>query len=127
MGVKREACDVHFSKAVRHRDKNICQYCGGHGTDAAHIYGRAKKSVRWSMDNALCLCRHHHRHLGANPIEFFDFLTRLYGPGHMDLLREKANAVLKTNKSLRLDISKHYRTQLKLAESDPTHLIESWN
>lgn len=127
MGVKREACDVHFSKAVRHRDQHRCVYCFGEGTDCAHIYGRAKKSVRWSMDNAVCLCRYHHRYFTANPVEFTDFLTNTWGQGHMDLLREKANQIYKTTKELRKEISAHYREQLKLAEADPHYEIVSWN
>jgi len=34
---------------------------------------------------------------------------------------------MKTNKALRLEISKHYREQLKLFYADPKHVIESWN
>ena len=127
MAVKREACDGHFSKAVRHRDQHRCQYCFGEGTDCAHVYGRAKKSTRWSMDNALCLCRYHHRYFTANPIEFHDFLLKIWGAGQMAIPREKANQTYKTTKELRKEISAHYREQLKLAEADLNHEIESWN
>ena len=127
MAIKREACDVHFSKAVRHRDQHRCQYCFGEGTDCAHIYGRAKKSVRWSMDNAVTLCRYHHQWFGSNPVAFTDWLTNTLGQGHMDLLRGKANATLKTNKALRLEISKHYREEMKKAEADPNYEIISYN
>jgi hypothetical protein len=127
VAVKREACDIHFSKAVRHRDQHRCQYCFSEGTDCAHVFGRAKKSVRWSMDNALCLCRYHHRYFTANPIEFHDFLLKIWGEGHMDILREKANQTYKTTKELRKEISAHYREQLKLAEADWNYEIESWN
>ena len=92
MAVKREACDNWFSKCVRHRDQHRCQYCFNEGTDCAHIYGRAKKSVRWSMDNAVTLCRYHHQWFGSNPVAFTDWLTKIYGSGHMDILREKASA-----------------------------------
>ena len=127
MGVKREACDDWFSKSVRHRDQHRCQFCFAEGTDCAHIFGRAKKSVRWSMDNAVTLCRYHHRYFTANPVEFTDWLTKLYGQGHMDILREKANAILKTNKLLRKEISDHYRTEYRKALADPTHEIVSYN
>ena len=127
MGIKREACDAWFSKCVRHRDQHRCVYCFGEGTDCAHIYGRAKKSVRWSMDNAITLCRYHHRYFTANPIEFHDFLLKTWGEGHMDILREKANAVLKTNKILRKEISDHYRAEFRKAEADPVYEIVSWN
>ena len=67
MAIKREACDRWFSQCVRHRDQHRCQFCFGEGTDCAHIYGRARKSVRWSMDNAVTLCRYHHQWFGSNP------------------------------------------------------------
>lgn len=127
MALKREACDNWFSKCVRHRDQHRCQYCFGEGTDAAHIYGRAKKSVRWSMDNAVTLCRYHHQWFGSNPVAFTDWLTKIYGQGHMDILREKANVTLKTNKLLRKEISDHYRAELRKAEADPKYDIVSYN
>ena len=127
MGVKREQCDVHFSKAVRERDKHTCQFCGQPGTDCAHIYTRKNKRLRWAMDNALCLCRWHHQYFGENPIAFHDFLVGLYGQDHMDRLRAASAEIMKTNRNLRLEISAHYREQLKLFYADTTHQIQSWN
>ena len=126
-GVRRDACDNWFSKCVRHRDGHTCQKCGKGGTDAAHIYGRAKKSTRWSMDNAVTLCSYCHRYFTAHPIDFHDFLRSLYGDGHLEILREKANAILKTNKILRKEISDHYRGELKKAEANPLYNIVSYN
>ena len=127
MAVKREACDDWFSKSVRHRDQHRCQFCFAEGTDCAHIFGRAKKSVRWSMDNAVTLCRYHHRYFTANPVAFTDWLTKIYGEGHMDILREKANSILKTNKALRKEISDHYRAEYRKALDDPAYEIVSYN
>ena len=45
----------------------------------------------------------------------------------MDILREKANATLKTNKLLRKEISDHYRGELRKAEADPGYDIVSYN
>jgi hypothetical protein len=45
----------------------------------------------------------------------------------MDILREKANALMKTNKLLRKEISDHYRAELRKAEADPDYEIVSWN
>ena len=127
MAIKREACDKWFSNCVRHRDKHTCQYCQKPGTDCAHIYGRAKKSVRWSMDNAITLCRYHHQWFGSNPVAFTDFLTKIYGEGHMAILREKANSIMKTNKLLRKEISDHYRAEFRKADADPAYVIVSYN
>ena len=45
----------------------------------------------------------------------------------MDLLREKAASILKTNKELRKEISDHYRAEIRKAEQDPAYEIVSWN
>ena len=45
----------------------------------------------------------------------------------MDILREKANATLKTTKQLRKEISDHYRSELKKAEADLDYDIISYN
>ena len=129
MGIKREACDKWFSDCVRHRDHHTCLNCGKQEgqLDCAHIYGRAKKSTRWSMDNAVTLCRGCHMHYTEHPVAFTDWLTKLWGEGHMDLLREKANAILKTNKILRKEVSDHYRAEIRKAEQDPAYQIISWN
>ena len=127
MAIKREACDKWFSNCVRHRDKHTCQYCGKPGTDSAHVYSRAKKSTRWSMDNALCLCRYHHQYFTSNPIEFYDFLRKIWGEGHLEILRDKANSIMKTNKLLRKEISDHYRAEFRAADADPNYTIVSYN
>lgn len=127
MAIKREACDAHFSLAVRTRDRFVCQYCGKDGTDAAHIFGRRSKVVRWSMDNALCLCRYHHQYFESNPVAFTDFLTAHYGEEHMDRLRVKAQGHMKTTKALRLEISAHYRQELARRGADPTYQMQSYN
>ncbi len=45
----------------------------------------------------------------------------------MVILREKWNAIMKTNKQLRAEISKHYREEVKKAEADPQYEIISYN
>jgi hypothetical protein len=45
----------------------------------------------------------------------------------MDILREKSNAVLKTNKILRKEISNHYRAEFRKAEAELGYEIVSWN
>ena len=127
MAIKRDQADIWFSRAVRHRDKHTCQYCGQEGSDCAHIYGRKTKSTRWSMDNAICLCRYHHRWFGENPLEFHRWLEMHYGVGHMEILRDKWNTTLKTNAALRAEISKHYREEFRKAEQDPQYEIVSYN
>ncbi len=128
MSIKRDAADNWFSKCVRARDQH-CMVCGKtEGLDCCHVYGRRNKAVRWSLDNAITMCRYHHREMGESPARFMDFLEDVYGPGHLEILREKANAIMKTNRELRLEIAKFYREQYRAWEADPDgHRWVSYN
>jgi hypothetical protein len=125
--LKRETCDIHFSKAVRLRD-GACVRCGAADRlEAMHIFGRRNKAVRWSMDNALAGCHGCHRYFTENPVAFHDFLREYCGEGHMTILREKSNCIMKTNAILRKEISDHYREEVKKKEADSYYDIVSWN
>jgi hypothetical protein len=127
-GIKREACDKWFSDVVRRKANSTCEHCGIQGRmECAHIYGRANKAVRWSMDNAVSLCHYCHRTFTGNPVDFHLWLLDYLGQGHMDILIEKKNMILKTNKILRKEISDHYRGEFRKMEEDQTHVPESYN
>jgi hypothetical protein len=127
VGIKRDQADVWFSKAVRLRD-GCCVRCGTTETlQAMHIVGRRNKAVRWSLDNAAAGCAACHRYFTENPLAFTDFLTQLWGDGHLEILREKAREILKTTKELRKEISAHYRAEVRKKEEDPDHEIISYN
>ena len=133
MAIKREACDKWFSDVVRAKAGWCCEYCGksfggaSAGLHCAHIFGRANKSTRWSLDNAVSLCAYHHDYFGKNPVSFADWLSGYYGEGHMDILREKRNQILKTNQQLRKEISDHYRAEYRKIEQDPEYQPVSYN
>ena len=111
MAIKRTNADIWFSKAVRLRDGH-CLVCGTDQTlECAHIYGRRRKIVRYSMDNAVTLCHHHHRVFTENPLAFAGFLETELGAGHLEILTEKCRGILKENKAVRDEIAKHYREQ----------------
>jgi|TARA_R110000744_G_scaffold109092_3_gene206365 hypothetical protein len=129
MAIKRDAADKWFSDVVRLKAMFTCQHCGKSDgrMECAHIFGRAAKSVRWSMDNALCLCHYCHRTFTANPLDFTAWLESKLGQGHLDLLREKWNILMPTNKLLRAEIAKHYREEHKKMTADETHEPVSYN
>ena len=127
-GIKREACDKWFSDVVRRKANSTCEHCGIQGRmECAHIYGRSNKAVRWSMDNAVSLCHYCHRTFTGNPVDFHLWLLDYLGQGHMDILIEKKNMILKTNKILRKEISDHYRGEFRKMEADQTYVPESYN
>lgn len=129
MAIKLEACDTWCSKVVRQKANYTCEYCGKQDSrmECCHIHGRRARSVRWSLDNLLCLCSHHHRYFTENPTEFTAWLDEYLGKGHMEMLLEKKNILMPTNKKLRAEIAKHYRLELRKMEQDPSYEPVSYN
>lgn len=129
MAIKRDAADKWFSDVVRKKAGHVCESCGKveGRMECAHIYGRSAKSVRWSLDNAVCLCHYCHMQFTANPLEFTAWLQEELGEGHMDMLREKWQVLLKTNKELRKEIAKHYREEFKKMDKDENYEPISYN
>ena len=92
--------DDAWSKLVRLRAGNKCEYCGKtKGLNSHHIYSRAKMSLRWMVKNGVCLCVGHH--IGVQfsahktPVEFIDWLTNKKGDEYMQELRLTANSTAK--------------------------------
>ena len=127
MAVKRDAADIWFSKAVRARDGRCLHTGREDALECAHIYGRRAKILRWSLDNAVTLTHASHRYFTENPIAFHDWLESALGEGHMAILREKSQGIMKTTDALRKEIAKHYREELKKFHDDPEYRIVSWN
>ena len=129
MAIKRDQADKWFSDVVRAKAGWTCEHCGKTDSrmECAHIYGRRLKSVRWSLDNAVCLCHWCHRDFTENPLKFVDWLNQYFGEGHMDLLREKRNGILKANDLVKKEISAHYRSEFRKMEQDETHQPISYN
>ena len=129
MGIKREACDAHFSTVVRRKANFTCECCGKTDgqMDCAHIWGRRCKSVRWSLDNAVCLCRGCHQYYTENPLAFSTWLSTAIGETAMDILNEKRNILMKTTKLLRKEIAKHYLSEIKKMDLDSNYQPISYN
>lgn len=127
MAIKRESCDVWFSKAVRFRDGR-CLYTGRTDLlECCHIYGRRARIGRWDLANAVTLTHSAHRHFTENPVAFHDWLVQTLGEAHMEILRDKQNGILKTTRAVRLEIAKHYRDELRKAEGDSSYTMVSYN
>ncbi|MCK4320968.1 hypothetical protein KAX08_00395 [candidate division WOR-3 bacterium] len=64
-----------------------------------HIFSRSNLSVRWDLDNGVCLCSGHHT-LNNNsahkaPAEFIEWIKEMWGIEWYENLRKKANQVKK--------------------------------
>ena len=97
-GVTKEKLDKLWSKKVRERDGE-CMYCRKkENLNAHHIYSRSNHSVRWDITNGISLCPKHHLFSDEfaahkTPLEFTEFVIRLYGQEFIDDLKLKANAI----------------------------------
>ena len=130
MGIKRDEADRWFSKCIRLRHDWHCEHCGRQydesstGLHCAHIYGRANKSTRWDAGNCVSLDYGCHQRFTANPLDFHNWLHSYLGEGHMELLRERRNQILKTNKALRAEIAAHYRQEFRrMTETGDRNLV----
>lgn len=67
--------------------------------NAHHIIGRRNLTVRWDLDNGVCLCAGCHTFsrdsAHQNPLEFHKFILELRGEDFIDNLRLKARDVKK--------------------------------
>lgn len=121
--MKITEADRQFSLAIRERDEWNCRHCCEHhepptkALQCAHIYSRSIKATRYCADNAIALCAACHKWFTERPVEFRNWLVNELGEGHMDLLREKSNAIGNDSKATRAEVSKHYREQITLLQA----------
>lgn len=125
MAIRRCPADKAFSDAIRFYRAYRCEHCQTQNgkMEAAHIFGRANKAVRWDVMNILCLCFRCHLHFTGNPLEFTAWLERYLGEGHLEILNEKRRRIQKDTKAYRKEVAAHYRQQLRLMEAGPHELV----
>lgn len=88
-------CDILAGQLVRSR--GVCEAAGSvEGLKCssvlqwAHIVSRRYRSVRWSMDNAFCMCSAHHLYYTWRPVEFDVFAADKIGADKLSELKSKA-------------------------------------
>ena len=70
--------DIAFSLLIRKRGH--CERCGTtKNLQCSHIYSRANRSVRWSEENAFCLCSGCHFAWHKNPLESIEWMKTRIG------------------------------------------------
>jgi hypothetical protein len=93
--------DIAWSKLVKLKAGMKCEYCGKTTyLNSHHIYSRSKKSLRWNVENGICLCVGHHTFSSTfsahkTPLEFIRWLDKYKGKKFMDNLMIKANNISK--------------------------------
>lgn len=97
--------DEAWSKLIKLIAGNVCEYDGCNKTDylnSHHIFSRSNKSVRWALNNGICLCAGHHVLNGNSahkaPLDFTDWLIEYKGQDFIDELRLEAHSIKKWTK-----------------------------
>lgn len=131
--MKLSPADTWFSKCIRHAANWTCQRCGkayhhgnAQGLDCSHHYGRSRRSVRWCKDNAAALCMGCHRWWHEYPAESGQWLREWLGDGMVDLLSEKARAIVKVTKLEEKEIAKHYKKEYERMVKEGTREFVSY-
>jgi len=89
--------DDAWSLVVKIRAGFKCEYCGNtKSMNSHHIFSRAKKSVRWNVDNGICLDVNHHIGSGFSAhktsCDFTLWLIKYRGEKAISELSRKANS-----------------------------------
>jgi hypothetical protein len=92
--------DNVWSQLVKLRAGNKCESCGStQNLNSHHIYSRAKKSLRWNLNNGICLCVGHHigTYFSAHktPLDFINWLIVYKGEVFVRDLEITANMSFK--------------------------------
>ena len=97
--------DDLWSELVKLRAGNKCEIKNCQKTaplNSHHVYSRAKRSVRWCVENGYCLCVGHH--IGTKfsahktPNDFSEWSKQDRGQEWFDLLQAKAHTISKLHK-----------------------------
>lgn len=123
MKIKLDKIDKVFSRLVRGRANWCCEKCGTHypegnrqGLHCSHLFGRARKSTRWSDLNAVAHCFGCHRYLTANPFEFTEWSKGYLGEEQFNKLTRLANTPTRLNEAIKREIYEDLKAQLKTME-----------
>jgi hypothetical protein len=71
----------------------MCNTADYEKLQCAHIYSRTYRSVRWDLDNLLCLCAGCHFTSHRKPLELSDFVKTYLGEPLYTSLKLRATAL----------------------------------
>ncbi len=114
---KKDYTDLLWANLVKLKAGNICEYCGNPNTlNSHHIFSRSNMSLRWDINNGICLCALHHV-LGLfsahkAPLEFAEWLKDKRGDEWYNSLKEKSKQVVKLSTPDRIEITESLKTKI---------------
>lgn len=102
--------DKIVSEIVRAR--GYCAWCKKtEGLECCHIFSRKYRSVRWDMDNLVCLCHSHHFYSHSNPLLFAEFIKDYLGKDKYIFLKQKARMIHKWTLEEMSELLQTYKEQ----------------
>lgn len=96
--------DNLWRQAIYNKARNRCEYCWKEThLNAHHIFSRSNYSVRWDLDNGVCLCALHHV-LGTTsfhkaPAEMIEWIKKKRGVKWYNALLLRARSVMKAGEA----------------------------
>jgi len=114
--IKLLPLDLLFSKLVRMKADNTCEYCGKQGMQLhCHhgVVGRRYRNTRFEEDNCACICVGCHWFLGDFPKINADFFLKRIGSERIEQLQNLA----RSNNKPDLDLIKQLlKEKIKILE-----------
>lgn len=84
-----DQADALFREIVRL--PGVCKRCGSnYMLQTAHIISRSYHQIRWSLDNAICLCAKCHVYFTHHPVEWEIWIKKLIGEEKYNELQYRA-------------------------------------
>lgn len=91
--------DQLWAKKIKERAGHKCEYCLEEGEhvwlNACHIFGRRNRTLRWDMENGICLCVAHHRMFDQRMPESEKIRRIVIGEERIERLTKKAPIIAK--------------------------------
>jgi hypothetical protein len=117
--IKRTPLDAVISDLIRESYDWTCVRCGkecpdrkGRDFHCSHFYSRAYNSVRYFLDNLLCLCAACHDFVGKNPDEHVALIKRVLGDVRYEELQARKQRIYRYRKQDKAEMLAHYKAQL---------------
>ena len=115
--------DVLWSEVVKIRAGYKCEYCGEtKSLNSHHIFSKSNRSVRWSLDNGICLCVLHHSlgNFSAHKagMEFSDWVRGYRGEKWYTELRDRSREIVKHSRESKKAIAEELKAMIKEMENE---------
>lgn len=127
--------DTLWSEIIKLRAGNKCEYCGKTTyLNSHHIFSRSNMSVRWDLENGVCLCAGHHMlsnfSAHKSPLEFAEWLRETRGEEWYTKLRKLAKSVVYSKdmdkRGIKIQLEEEKERLLEKFDTPQNDTPQSW-